>query len=213
MSKGAYYKLHFGPGAQWKKPGPEWLTIDIDPARADILLDFNKITEIPLPDNSVSCIYGSHVFEHMSIFAAPVVFSECFRVLVPGGFFRLVLPDVRKSIEEYMKGNIDFPLFRKRIDFAKKRFGYDEFTIFEALKGDFLSPTGQPDLLGETGLAHQNAWDYESIVCDLGRAGFSPGKIKKMGFRETDYLDFAFEGTYPSEANEEYRSLYIEARK
>ena len=213
MSKGAYYKLHFGQGAQWKKPSPEWLTVDIDPARADILLDFNKITEIPLPDNSVSCIYGSHVFEHMSIFAAPVVFSECFRVLVPGGLFRLVLPDVRKSIEEYMKGNIDFPLFRKRIDFAKKRFGYDEFTIFEALKGDFLSPTGQPDLLGETGLAHQNAWDYESIVCDLGRAGFSPGKIKKMGFRETDYLDFSFEGTYPSEANEEYRSLYIEARK
>jgi len=213
MNKKSYCKLHFGPGAQWKKPSQEWLTIDIDPARADILLDFNKLTEIPLPDNSVSCIYGPHVFEHMSIFAASVVFSECFRVLVPGGFFRLVLPDVRKSIEEYMKGNIDFPLFRRRIDFAKKRFGYDEFTIFEALKGDFLSPTGQPDLLGETGLAHQNAWDYESIVCDLSRAGFSPEKIKKMGFRETDCSDFAFEGTYPSEANEEYRSLYIEARK
>ena len=56
-------------------------------------------------------------------------------------------------------------------------------------------------------------WDYDSIVCDLGRAGFSPGNIKKMRFRETDCSDFTFEGTYPSEANEEYRSLYIEARK
>jgi len=46
------------------------------------------------------------------------------------------------------------------------------------------------------------------MVCDLRRAGFSPGKIRK-----TDCSDFSFEGTYPSEANEEYRSLYVEARK
>ena len=208
-----HHKLHFGPGHGWEKPDREWLSIDIDPIRGDIVLDFNKITRLPLSDESVSCIYRSHVFEHMSIFATPIVFSECFRVLMRGGYFRLVLPDVRRSIEEYMKDNVDFPLFKRRIDFIRKRFGYDRVTLFEALRSDFLSPSGQVDLLGERGLAHQNAWDYESIVCDLARAGFNPNEIKRKRFRETDCLDFAFEGAYPSEANEEYRSIYVEAKK
>lgn len=210
---GSDYKLHFGPGVDWSKPGPEWLTIDIDPERADILMDFNAFTDLPLPDNSVNAIYGSHVFEHISIFSAPKVFSECFRVLKPGSTFRLVLPDVRKSIEEYIKGNRDFPLFLTRERFATQRFGHHKFTIFQALKGDFLSPTGQPVLLGENGLAHQNAWDYESIVVELERAGFDASRIQRMQFQQSVSSEFDFEGTYPSEANESFRSLYVDATR
>jgi len=207
------YKLHLGPGPSWVKPDNDWKTVDIDIARADIILDFNKDPNISLPDESVSCIYGSHVFEHMSIFTAPKVFSECYRLLKSGGYFRLVIPDVRKSIEEYLKGNDEYELFQRRINFIKRRFGYNKVTLFEALKGDFISATGQPDLLGQNALAHQNAWDYESIVCDLERVGFKHENIKMMGFRKTNCADFMFEGTYRSEANESHRSLYIEATK
>lgn len=213
FNKHSNYKLHFGPGALWRKPSLDWLAVDIDPERADILLNFNEFSELPLLDNSVSCIYGSHVFEHISIFSAPKVFQECFRVLETGGFFRLIIPDVRASINEYMVGNIDYPLFARRINFAKEKFGEDKFTIFEALKGDFISPSGQPQLLGESALAHQNAWDFESISCELSRAGFDIAKIRKTNFQDTECTDFKFEGTYPSEANEFYRSLYIEVIK
>lgn len=206
-------KLHFGPGPGWIKPSDEWMAVDVDPERADIILDFNKSDSIPLSDNSVSCIYGSHIFEHMSIFNAPKVFKECFRVLDAGGYFRLVLPDVRRSIEEYLKGNSEFELFKRRIDFTKKRFGYEKVTLFEALKGDFISASGQPELLGESALAHQNAWDFESIACDLERAGFDPKNIRLTEFAVTECADFSFEGTYPSEANESSRSIYIEAQK
>lgn len=207
------YKLHFGPGSGWVKPSNNWLTIDADPKRADILLNFNAIESIPLEDESVDCIYGSHVFEHIDIFHAPVVFKECYRILKESGYLRLIIPDVRKSIEQYLNGNTEYNLFKRRIESLKKRFGYEKVTLFEALKGDFISPTGQPDLLGQYSLAHQNAWDYESIVCDLNRAGFSYNKIKQMSFKQTDCIDFEFEGTYPSEANEFERSLYIEAQK
>ena len=62
-------------------------------------------------------------------------------------------------------------------------------------------------------MAHQNAWDYETIVCELVRVGFSAEKVNKMSYQKTNCPDFFFEGAYPSEANESYRSLYVEAKK
>ena len=207
------WKLHYGPGANWKKPSDEWLTIDIDPARGDIVLNLNNNIELPLEDGSVSAIYGAHVFEHVSIFQAPRLFSECYRVLCDKGFLRIVIPDVRKSINEYINGNTDYPLFSRRKLALKNRLGYEDISIFECLKSDFISPTEQMKLLGSECLAHQNAWDFEAICLELMRAGFMQERILLKAFQESDSPDFNFEGTYPSEANEYERSLYIEARK
>jgi predicted SAM-dependent methyltransferase len=210
---GNSYRLHFGPGPGFKKPSPEWLTVDVDPLRGDIVIDFNKFAQFPLDNESVEAIYGSHVFEHMSIFAAPKVFKDCYRILKPGGFIRIIIPNVRKSIEEYLKGNTDYPLFKKRANSLKEKLGYQNVAIFETLRGDFLSPNGQTHLLGKEGLAHQNAWDFESMVAELSRVGFRPENIKQVGYKLSSSPEFNFEGTYPSEADEEYRSLYIEAQK
>jgi SAM-dependent methyltransferase len=206
-------KLHFGPGRGWIKPSNEWQTVDIDPARGDIVADFNENALLPFDDGSVSAIYASHVFEHMSIFAAPRAFRECFRVLAAEGGMRIVIPNVRRSIEEYLKGNAEYPLFKRRRAFWKNRMGLEGTTIFEALKGDFISPTGQPDLLGKESLAHQNAWDFDSMAAELCRAGFDRSNVLQKDFQSSDFPDFSFEGTYPSEANERERSLYVEARK
>lgn len=208
-----YYKLHFGPGVGWKKPSEDWLCLDVDNKRADIVINFNDFEKLPFDENSIVCIYGSHIFEHISMFNTPKVFKECFRILIPNGSLRMVLPDVRKSIEEYIKGNKEFPLFRRRAESLKKILSVDEITLFEALKGDFISPSSQPDLLGRNALAHQNAWDIESIFADLRRAGFTASKIHQMSFRKLKCPDFSFEGTYSSEANESERSIYVEAQK
>jgi predicted SAM-dependent methyltransferase len=213
LLKNKEYKLHIGPGRGWEKPSKEWLTIDIDSERGDFLVDFNRsFKKFPLPNESVSCIYGSHVFEHINIYACPDLFKECYRVLKPGGYFRLVLPDVRRSIEQYLNNETDFPLFKRRKERAKKLYNLD-YTIFECLKEDFLSRNGQVDLLGQNTLAHQNAWDFETIKKDLSRVGFDPSNIYRSGFCQTNCQDFRFEGTYPSEANEDYRSLYVECFK
>lgn len=206
------YKLHLGPGENWIKPSSDWLTVDADRRRGDIVINFNKKTKLPLKDSSVSAIYGSHVFEHINIFHAPLVFKELYRVLCEGGFLRIIIPDVRKSIIEYINGNTEFSLFKRRTVALKERFGYKEISLFECLKGDFISPSGQPKLFGIEGLAHQNAWDYEAIVLELNRAGFMGGVMLKS-FKKSDCQDFSFEGTYHSEANEYERSLYIETKK
>ncbi|MDF7807325.1 methyltransferase domain-containing protein [Pontiellaceae bacterium B12219] len=204
------YKIHLGPGANWKKMDDHWINVDIDPNRGDIIVDFADFTSFPLETASVSCIYGSHVFEHMSIYTTPTVFAECCRTLVPGGTLRLILPDAEKSIREYVAGNSEFDIFKRRTERAEKLWGIKNYTPFECLREDFLSRSGQ-SILGEQALAHQNAWDFETIRKDLLHAGFS--SVEKTSFQKSNVPDFSFEGTYPSEANETNRSLYVEATK
>lgn len=56
---------------------------------------------IPLPNNSVSLIYSSHMLEHLDRAEAAQFLKEAMRVLKTGGTIRLVLPDLSKSIELY----------------------------------------------------------------------------------------------------------------
>ena len=206
------YKLNFGPGPNWTKPDMSWLSVDIDASLGEIVVNFQEFEKLPFENNSVECVYGSHVFEHMSIFKSQLVFNEIYRTLCENGIFRLILPDAEKSINEYIKGNYNYELFKRRKERAKKNQNI-EYTLFESMREDFLSPNGQANLLGKNTLAHQNAWDYETIKTHLIRAGFKAEDILKSEFQKSHCDAFHFEGTYPSEANQVYRSLYVEAIK
>ncbi len=48
---------------------------------------------IPYSDNSVDCIYCSHVIEHIENEHDERMFKECYRVLKNGGIFRIACPD------------------------------------------------------------------------------------------------------------------------
>jgi predicted SAM-dependent methyltransferase len=205
------YKLHLGPGPNWVKPSEKWLTVDIDPNRGDIVIDFHEFESFPLESNSVESIYASHTLEHISMYRIGRVISECYRVLQKGGILRVIVPNPRVSIQQYLDNNIDFPLFARRRERSKRVAGYD-LTIFECLKADFISVNLQPDLLGEK-LAHQNAWDFDSMRAELTRSGFDSNNIHQVAFQQIGSDDFSFEGKYPSEANEYDRSLYVEAIK
>lgn len=204
------YRIHLGPGPNWKKPDDHWIDVDIDPRWGDLVIDFQNFDGFPLPTASVECIYGSHVFEHMSIWVTNDVFAECCRILKPQGTMRLILPDAEKSIKEYVAGNQNFDLFTRRKERARTNYGLN-YTLFDCLREDFLSRSGQTDLLGKNALAHQNAWDFEAIKNDLNRAGFS--QVTRCSFRQSASTIFNFEGSYKSEACETNRSLYVEAIK
>lgn len=206
------YKLNFGPGPNWKKPDKSWLSVDIDPSLGDIIVNFQEFEKLPIDSNSVEYVYGSHVFEHISIFKSQLIFDEIYRVLTKNGIFRLILPDTERSINEYIKGNQEFELFKRRKERAKKNQKI-EYTLFECMREDFLSPNGQSYLLGKNTLAHQNAWDFETIKTHLIRAKFKENQIFKSGFQKSNINAFNFEGSYVSEANQAYRSLYVEAIK
>lgn len=58
---------------------------------------------IPVPDNSAEVIYSSHMLEHLDRTEARQFLREAYRVLCPGGILRLVVPDLRQMVEDYLR--------------------------------------------------------------------------------------------------------------
>ena len=57
---------------------------------------------LPFPDGSVAAIYASHVLEHLYFLEARKLILESFRVLVSGGVLRVVVPDLKAIVDEYL---------------------------------------------------------------------------------------------------------------
>jgi predicted SAM-dependent methyltransferase len=57
---------------------------------------------LPFPDNSASAVYASHVLEHLYFEEGRQLMVESFRVLAAGGVLRIVVPDLRMIVEEYL---------------------------------------------------------------------------------------------------------------
>lgn len=57
---------------------------------------------LPFPDGSATAIYASHVLEHLYFQEARKLLLESFRVLATGGVLRVVVPDLKAIVEEYL---------------------------------------------------------------------------------------------------------------
>ncbi len=82
-----------------------WETVDI--ANADYNVNFRN-DDIPFPDKSCSIVHTSHMIEHLPDESASHLFSEVYRVLRPGGTFRIVCPDLDKLIQAYKENDLAF---------------------------------------------------------------------------------------------------------
>jgi predicted SAM-dependent methyltransferase len=78
---------------------PEWreMRLDIDEdARPNLV---SSITHLPLADASVDAVWTSHTVEHLYPHEVSLAFAEFSRVLAPGGFLLLTLPDLQRVAE------------------------------------------------------------------------------------------------------------------
>ena len=55
----------------------------------------------PLADNSVDRILSEDCFEHLEAYYYPSIFYEMYRILKPGGIFRLACPDYRNLKDRF----------------------------------------------------------------------------------------------------------------
>jgi len=58
---------------------------------------------LPFPNASATAIYASHVLEHLYREEGQRLMAETFRVLQAGGVLRVVVPDLRAIVEEYLR--------------------------------------------------------------------------------------------------------------
>jgi predicted SAM-dependent methyltransferase len=89
-------------GAGDKKGEGGWVTVDIV-KNCDIFWDLRK--GLPFPDESITKIYSSHFFEHLSFGEGHQLLDECRRVLIPGGTFSICVPNARLYIEAYLRSD------------------------------------------------------------------------------------------------------------
>jgi len=89
-------KLEIGSGPV--KGKNNWTTLDLA-VEADIYWDL--LNGIPFPNNTISEIYSSHVFEHFFYHDLLKLLKECYRVLKPGGVINTCVPDASIYIKAY----------------------------------------------------------------------------------------------------------------
>ena len=135
----------------------------------------NVVSGLPLPDNSVDLLYCSHVLEHLALEEFRDALRESFRILRPGGVFRLVLPCLENAIKTYSESKDA----SASIQFCKSTlFGVENRR--RDLKGFFV------DWLG--GSKHLWMWDYKGMEAELKLAGFV--EVRRAHFGDSDHSEF-----------------------
>lgn len=82
--------MNFGSGKSWVGL-PFWRSFDALNGE-----HFTDRTELSFADNSLPFLFSSHFIEHLSVSEAEHFFEETFRILKPGGKFRIICPDISK---------------------------------------------------------------------------------------------------------------------
>lgn len=164
------------------KPGTNgWITLDMTP-NCDVYWDLRK--GIPFPTESVSKIYSSHFFEHLSFTEAQKFLDECRRVLVADGKFLICVPNARRYLEAYLNDQT----LDSNVWFAYKP-AYNGTT-----KIDYVNYVAYMD--GH----HKYMFDPENVIHILESKGF-----RNVRFRPFDAsLD---------QADRDFESIYAEAEK
>lgn len=147
-------KLNVGCGPN---PKPEWVNIDLEP---DAEYPYDIRRGLPVGNETCSIVYSEHFFEHLSHEDAYRFVQESYRVLQPGGLFRVVFPDFPAILRAYTNNELDY---------------------FKPIQGWSLVPGIKPEemtLLDYVNYAvyqfgqHLCLWDEEKMRQCLLRAGF-----------------------------------------
>jgi predicted SAM-dependent methyltransferase len=80
----------------------DWVNLDFVSQSPDVI-QHDLRTRLPLHDGSCAVVYHSHFLEHLPHAFAPLFLQECYRVLVPGGVLRVVVPDLETIARLYLK--------------------------------------------------------------------------------------------------------------
>tara|TARA_A100001015_G_scaffold321670_1_gene453896 strand:+ start:676 stop:1494 length:819 start_codon:yes stop_codon:yes gene_type:complete len=89
---------------------PNWKNVDMPndfystfQNKIDIEHDFTSKKELPFKNETVDNVYTSHVIEHIDDTSVDLLFSDVYRILNKGGFFRITCPDMNLVYKAYQR--------------------------------------------------------------------------------------------------------------
>ncbi|OJJ25502.1 hypothetical protein BI308_11060 [Roseofilum reptotaenium AO1-A] len=135
---------------------------------------------INIPNSSCDLIYAAHVFEHLSYIDFSQALDNVYNYLKPGGIVRIIVPDLEKYIQTYIKNRSD----NQREHQAAFEFMYHSFIghqgsrshIYQRIKEIFSN------------YRHQWMWDIPSLKTAFANQGFTQIRQCQYG----DWLDSRF---------------------
>jgi len=101
--------------------------VKIDRYNSDFDLNLKARPRLPFEDGTQRVIYSAHTVEHLDDAGLQSLFSECARVLEPGGIMRLEAPDAELLVDAYRSRNdAVLSYFReRRREWLVERLGFD----------------------------------------------------------------------------------------
>tara|TARA_B100000035_G_scaffold46322_1_gene35085 strand:- start:425 stop:1282 length:858 start_codon:yes stop_codon:yes gene_type:complete len=170
-------KINIGAGLSWYHTS--WEILDNGPGSyKEKWKNRGKCWDTKLESSSYNVVFTSHMLEHIPHFRLEKTISEFNRILKKNGILRIVVPDLRKMVDAYVKNDIKFYKLSRH------------YTNHLGIGGSFLSKLISPgkntlaisremdEIFG--GYAHIYHFDFEMLKILLTKWGFS--KIKKSKF-------------------------------
>jgi predicted SAM-dependent methyltransferase len=167
-------RLELGSGSKSGSNG----FVTVDTARGADLYQ-NLRYGIPLGDNKVEYIYSSHLLEHITFNELKLFLKECHRVLQKDGVFSVCVPNARKYIDSYVKGNF----------FQEKNLMYQP-AVFDT--GSLID---QINYIAYMGGEHKYLFDGENLVSLLRTAGFRNVELRSYD-AQLDLIERDHESIY-----------------
>ncbi len=160
----------------------EWreLRFDIDPdVKPDILGDMTDMAAVG--DESVDAIWSSHNIEHLYPHQVEVAFREFQRVLRPGGFVFITLPDIQAVARHVVEGNLEEPLYVSPAG---------PVSAIDILYGF------RPSLArGNLFMAHRTGFTAGTLATRLENVGFQAVKVQSV---KLDLWAVGYKGSLPA---------------
>jgi ubiquinone/menaquinone biosynthesis C-methylase UbiE len=144
---------------QWKE-----IRLDIDPkVKPDIVA---SITDMSVVESaSVDAVHSSHNLEHLFWHEVPVALKEFHRVLKPGGFVFLAMPDVEAVAAAIVDGKLEEQLYKAPAG---------PITALDILYG-FRRAIAN----GHHFMAHKTGFTAATLKAKLEKAGFKRVKVDR----------------------------------
>ncbi len=145
-----------------REPGWEQVRLDINPAvKPDVLASTTDLSGVA--EASMDAVFSSHNLEHLYLHETRVALKEMHRVIRPGGFLLITLPDLQQVARHVAEGRLNEALYQSPAG---------PITPLDILYGH------QPSVAqGNIYMAHKSGFDRDSLSQALLAAGFAEVRV------------------------------------